>query len=159
MRFTMMKFDSIYWNLWMSSFAVVLSPISRYWHLKYLTLKKVGKCQRVSYSQWCHSIANIEIYKSHLLQFALALAVFEIVTFEIFDLKTVGPGHGVQHWQCRRQMANVEIYKRHFLHILFSSRFDLCERFLHTDTHTHTHTHTQSATWQGHGCRQNRRFA
>ena len=47
--------------------------------------------------------------------FALALTVFEILTFQIFDLEKVRQGHGVQHWQCRSQIANVKMYKRHFL--------------------------------------------
>ena len=46
----------------------------------------------------------------------LALTVYKILIFEIFNLKKVGPGHGVQRWQCRSQIANVKIYKHHFLH-------------------------------------------
>ena len=74
---------------------------------------------------------------SSLAVFALALTVFEILTFEIFDLEKVGQSHGVQNWPCRRQIANVRINKSHFLHFLFSPRFDLCSRFLHTDTQLH----------------------
>ena len=40
--------------------------------------------------------------------FSLALTVFEILIFEIFDLEKVGQGHGVQHFQCRGQIANVK---------------------------------------------------
>ena len=35
------------------------------------------------------------------------LTVFEMLTFEMFDLEKVCQGHGVQHWRCRRQMANL----------------------------------------------------
>ena len=76
--------------------------------------------------------------------FALALTVFEILTFEIFDLEKVGQGHRVQHWHCRRQIANVKIYKRNFLHFWFSPRFDPCERLSQTDRQTDTQSYM---TW------------
>ena len=69
--------------------------------------------------------------------FALVLTVFEILTFEIFDLEKVDQGHGVQHWQCRSQIANVKIYKRHILHFWFSTKFDLCECLSQTDRQLH----------------------
>ena len=40
-------------------------------------------------------MANIEIYKCYA--FALELTVFEILTFEIFDLEKQGQGQRVQH--------------------------------------------------------------
>ena len=36
-------------------------------------LEKPGQGQRVQHSQWCHSIANIEIYKFRLLQFCASI--------------------------------------------------------------------------------------
>ena len=44
------------------------------------------------------------IHEHAWLAFSLALTVFEILTFEIFDLEKVGQGHGVQHWQCRTRL-------------------------------------------------------
>ena len=58
-------------------------------------LHKVGQCHGVQFSQ-CHSMINIKIYKVVPCNFALALAVSEILTFQIFDLQEVGQGHGVQ---------------------------------------------------------------
>ena len=40
---------------------------------------------------------NTNLYKLILEHFSLALIVFEILTFEIFDLEKVGQDHGVQH--------------------------------------------------------------
>ena len=94
-----------------------------------------------------------------LEHFSLAVTVFEIFIFEIFDLEKVGQGHGVQHWQYRSLIANVKIYKHHFFKFWISPRFDLCERFLHTYTHTHTHTYAHRATWHAHGYRHIYRFA
>ena len=73
--------------------------------------------------------------------FALALTVFEILTFEIFDLEKVGQGNAVQHWQCRRQIANVEIYKRRLLDFYFRQDLTCANDYY---THTRTQTHTQS---------------
>ena len=54
--------------------------------------------------------------------FALALTVFEILTFEIFDLERQDQGQRVQHslWWCY-SMANVEIYKCYLLQFCVSS--------------------------------------
>ena len=41
-------------------------------------------------------MTNVEMFKCLLLQFALAITVFGILTFELFDVEKVGPGHGVQ---------------------------------------------------------------
>ena len=49
-----------------------------------------------------------------LEHFSIALTVFEILIFEIFD-REKDQGHAVQHWQCRSQIANAKIYNRHFL--------------------------------------------
>ena len=52
-------------------------------------------------------MAHIENYKSHILFFfvlfcfALALAIYEILALDIFDLETVSQGHGVQLSQWR----------------------------------------------------------
>ena len=73
-----------------------------------------------------------------LEHFSLAVTVFEIFIFEIFDFEKVGQGHGVQHWQCRNQIANVKIYKNPFLH--FDFRHDLtCAH----DSYIHRHTHIE----------------
>ena len=44
-------------------------------------------------------MANIKINKCHIYTFALALTVFEILTFEIFDVEKLGHGQRVQHSQ------------------------------------------------------------
>ena len=52
--------------------------------------------------------------------FALALTVFEILPFEIFDIEELGQGQRVQHSQLCHSMANVEIYKYHLLQFRIS---------------------------------------
>ena len=56
---------------------------------KMFYLKNEGQGHRVQHSQWSHSMANINLYKSHIStslkvildQFSLGLTVFEIFTF------------------------------------------------------------------------------
>ena len=60
-----------------------------------------------------------------LLHFTLAVTVFEIFTFSMFDLREVGKGHKVQfsHWVTIRKRF-VQIYK-----ILLHSFSDISYRF------------------------------
>ena len=95
-------------------------PFQRYLHLKYLTLQNSVKTTeyhiRNGPNRWQISTC-IQVIPEHvLLALLLAFIVFEILTFEIFDLEKVGEGHGVQHSQCRSQIVNVKIYKCQFLH-------------------------------------------
>ena len=51
-------------------------------------LENEGKGHRVQHSQWYHSMANINLCKSHMMNFiSLALTVFEILTFQFVTLK------------------------------------------------------------------------
>ena len=56
--------------------------------------------------------------------FALALTVFAVLAFQIFNLEK---GHRLQLLQLCHSMANVKIYKFHFLHFFFLLRYDLCK--------------------------------
>ena len=47
-----------------------------------LYLQKVGQGHGVQFSQGCHSMVNIKIYKSRPHIFALALTTSEILTFQ-----------------------------------------------------------------------------
>ena len=49
--------------------------------------------------------------------FALALTVFEILTFKIFALQKVGQGQGLQFLQYCISVANIKFYKRISMHI------------------------------------------
>ena len=51
----------------------------------------------VQYSQWLNLVANFNPNKSHTCAFSLTLTVFDIFTFENFDLENVGQIHHVQH--------------------------------------------------------------
>ena len=57
--------------------------------------------------------ANINVYKSHNLHFALALIVSKILRFEMFDLEDTGQDHRVQRPQWSRPMANIHFYTGH----------------------------------------------
>ena len=110
---------------------------------KSLTLKIYGKVTenniRNGQVRWQISTC-INLIIEH---FSLALAVIEILIFEIFDLEKVGQVHGVQHWQCHSQTANVKIYKRNFLNLEFFQDLT-CANDSYTHTHTHSHTRTHS---------------
>ena len=43
--------------------------------------------------------------------FTLALAVFEIWTFQMFDFESLGQGHRIQHSQLCHSMANGNLYE------------------------------------------------
>ena len=43
-----------------------------------------------------HSIANINLHKSHTVRFALTLTACEILIFYTFDLENLGRGHVVE---------------------------------------------------------------
>ena len=66
-----------YWNLQMSCFAL-LRQLTVFEILTFETfdLEKLGQSQRVQHSQWWYSMANVEIYKCHLLQFCASLHRF-----------------------------------------------------------------------------------
>ena len=77
-------------------------PFQRYLHLKYLTLQNYVKTTeyniRNGSNRWQISTC-IQVIPEHVsLAYSLALTVFEILTFEIFDLEKVCQGHAVQHW-------------------------------------------------------------
>ena len=43
----------------------------------------------------------------------MALTVFEILTFEIYDFENLGEDHELQHLQFSRWMVNINLYKSH----------------------------------------------
>ena len=53
----------------------------------------------VQYSPWCHSMVDINLCRSHITHFAMALGVFEILTFKFFYLESLGQDHQEQHSQ------------------------------------------------------------
>ena len=57
----------------------------------------VGKGHRLEVSYWCHLMQISKCIKVELSIFVLALTVFKILTFEIFDLEKVNKGHGTPH--------------------------------------------------------------
>ena len=80
-------------------------------------------------SQWCHSIANIKIYKAVTRIFKLALTVSQILACETVDLvvvvvivEKICQGHGLQLSQWQLSMAPIKIYKSCIVH--FCARFN-----------------------------------
>ena len=57
-------------------------------------------------------MANIDLCKSHVRHFAIALIVSKILIFQICHLENVGQCHGVQHSLWSYSMANINIYTR-----------------------------------------------
>ena len=45
--------------------------------------------------RWCQSMANVDLCKSHMTHFVIALTVSEM--FQTGDLENLGPSRGVQH--------------------------------------------------------------
>ena len=66
-------------------------------HKKMFDLENEDQGHGVQHSQWCHSMTNITLCKSHMTDFVISLTVSEILTFQISHLENVGQGHGVQH--------------------------------------------------------------
>ena len=66
-------------------------------------------------SQWCHSMANINLCESHMTHFATALTVFEILMFQICDLENLGQvtecNNGPIRWQ---KSISVKVNLDHF---------------------------------------------
>ena len=76
---------------------------------------------RVQNPQYCHSMANIKIYKSCSVHFfALALTVSNKLTFQIVDLEKVGQGHVVQLLKWCHFMADIEIFISRAKHLCAS---------------------------------------
>ena len=60
-------------------------------------------------------MAKIEMDKSHITYFALALVVLEILTFKIFDLQKAGQGREVILLELHHSLAKYQIYKCHIM--------------------------------------------
>ena len=106
-------------------------------------LDNEGQSDGARHTQWCLSIGNIKIYKRRYTMLAftiseiiayqilyqiltsikviarictLALIIFEILMFQMFNLQNVGQGQGYN------MNGIIKVYKRHNLH-LYSHRF------------------------------------
>ena len=65
-------------------------------------IENLGHGRGVQHSQRCHSMVNIIFYKKLHVKariLTLVLTVFEILTFQTFDLENVGQGQREQHSQ------------------------------------------------------------
>ena len=78
---------------------------------------------RLHQSQWSHSMANIDLYKSHTSAFLLSS--FSRYSHFIFrDLENVGQSHDARNVQQRHTMANFNLHKSRT-----SAFFACCHRF------------------------------
>ena len=50
-------------------------------------LQNLGQGHQLHNLQWCHSVANINLYKSHSSHFTLALTISEILSLKCLTLK------------------------------------------------------------------------
>ena len=73
-------------------------------------LEDEGQCHGVQHLQWRHSMANINLCKSHCTHFWDS-SVIVILTFKMCGLVNLGQGHEVQHSQWSNSMANINFYK------------------------------------------------
>ena len=80
---------------------------------KIFDLGNKGQDQEVLHSQWCYSMTNINLAKSHMTHFSIASTVFEILTLPICDLDNLGKGYRVPHSQWSHSVTNINLYKSH----------------------------------------------
>ena len=80
----MLPVNASYRNLYKafnnSALALIISEILAFQICYFLIL---DQCRAVKHSQLYHSMANINIYKSHSTKFTLALVAFDLLTFRI----------------------------------------------------------------------------
>ena len=65
-----------------------------------------------THSQWCHSMTNINLCKSHMTYFCdSSNCLWDINISNFFTLKNFGQGHWVQHSQWFQSMTNMNLRK------------------------------------------------
>ena len=104
-----------------------LSPISRYciWFPDILWPWKYSSSSRCTTSQWRHSIASINLYKSRTWAFLSSSHCFPDVKYYDFqkccDLENIDQGHDIHHSQWCQSMASIDLYKCHTWEFFASS--------------------------------------
>ena len=80
------------------------------------TLDILGEHRGVQHSQWCHSMANINLYNTQV--FYASCHPIEIVTFVMFDFDNIGFDKWVRPAQWFHWMTYSNVDKRYNPHIL-----------------------------------------
>ena len=121
-------------------------------------LENLGQGHGMQHLQWFHSMANINLYRSHTREFfSLVLTVFQMFTFqnswpwkyrlrafEKFNLKILFQSHGIQFSQWRHSMDSVKnLQTSFFTFSIFAKVRRVRTKVTHRHTYRHTHTHTE----------------
>ena len=76
-------------------------------------LANLGQGLRAQHSQWWHSMANINLCKSHCTNFYVSSHRFRDIRFEIFDLEKFSSMSRSTTFALPCSMANMNLYKSH----------------------------------------------
>ena len=111
-RFTMVSFDGDYhlrqksWYIFAIALIISKIPTSQI-----CDLENLGQGHVVQHSQWSQSMANINLYKSHMRSiFVSSHHFWDRYISKFVTLKKIGQGHDVQHLQWLHSMAYMTSY-------------------------------------------------
>ena len=88
-------------------------PFSRYITIFNILLWKFRSRSRSTTLAWCHSMANVNLRHSRSTRFYAIFSVFEILTFQTFDLESLGQRSPDTTLTWRHSMANINLYMSH----------------------------------------------